>query len=81
MHIALLSRNRNLYSSRRLVEAAEQRGHTLRVIDTLRCYMSIAAHHPSIHLKGKSSSPSMRSFPASAPRSPSTAARCCASSR
>ena len=28
MHIALLSRNRNLYSTRRLVEAAEQRGHT-----------------------------------------------------
>ena len=27
MHIALLSRNRNLYSTRRLVEAAEQRGH------------------------------------------------------
>ena len=42
MHIALLSRNRNLYSTRRLVEAAEQRGHTARVVDTLRCYMSIA---------------------------------------
>ncbi|MCE8039646.1 MULTISPECIES: 30S ribosomal protein S6--L-glutamate ligase [unclassified Halomonas] len=53
MHIALLSRNRNLYSTRRLVEAAEQRGHKVRVIDTLRCYMSIAAHHPSIHYKGE----------------------------
>ncbi|MCE8013744.1 30S ribosomal protein S6--L-glutamate ligase [Billgrantia desiderata] len=53
MHIALLSRNRNLYSTRRLVEAAEQRGHKVRVIDTLRCYMSIAAHHPSIHYKGQ----------------------------
>ncbi|NIC07361.1 30S ribosomal protein S6--L-glutamate ligase [Billgrantia bachuensis] len=53
MHIALLSRNRNLYSTRRLVEAAEQRGHKARVIDTLRCYMSIAAHHPSIHYKGE----------------------------
>ena len=52
MHIALLSRNRNLYSTRRLVEAAEQRGHTARVVDTLRCYMSIASHHPSIHYKG-----------------------------
>jgi ribosomal protein S6--L-glutamate ligase len=53
MKIALLSRNRNLYSTRRLVEAAEQRGHKVRVIDTLRCYMSIAAHHPSIHYKGE----------------------------
>ncbi|MBF7052083.1 30S ribosomal protein S6--L-glutamate ligase [Halomonas sp. KAO] len=52
MHFALLSRNRNLYSTRRLVEAAEQRGHTTRVVDTLRCYMSIAAHQPSIHYKG-----------------------------
>ncbi len=57
MHIALLSRNRNLYSTRRLVEAAEQRGHSARVIDTLRCYMSIAAHHPSIHLKGQELEP------------------------
>ncbi|MDZ7853518.1 MAG: 30S ribosomal protein S6--L-glutamate ligase [Halomonas sp.] len=52
MHIALLSRNRNLYSTRRLIEAAERRGHTARVVDTLRCYMSIASHHPSIHYKG-----------------------------
>ncbi len=52
MHIALMSRNRNLYSSRRLLEAAEARGHTARVVDTLRCYMSIASHHPSIHYKG-----------------------------
>ncbi|OJA04905.1 30S ribosomal protein S6--L-glutamate ligase [Halomonas sp. QHL1] len=53
MHIALLSRNRNLYSTRRLVEAAEQRGHTARVVDTLRCYMSITSHNPSIHYKGQ----------------------------
>lgn len=53
MHIALLSRNRNLYSTRRLVEAAEQRGHSARVVDTLRCYMSIVSHHPSIHYKGR----------------------------
>jgi ribosomal protein S6--L-glutamate ligase len=52
MHIGILSRNRNLYSTRRLVEAAEQRGHTVRVVDTLRCYMSIASHRPSIHYKG-----------------------------
>lgn len=52
MHIALLSRNRNLYSTRRLIEAGESRGHSVRVVDTLRCYMNIASHRPSIHYKG-----------------------------
>ncbi|WP_027967026.1 30S ribosomal protein S6--L-glutamate ligase [Halomonas halocynthiae] len=57
MHIALLSRNRNLYSSRRLIEAAEARGHTVRVVDTLRCYMSIVSHDPSIHYRGEELEP------------------------
>lgn len=57
MHIALLSRNRNLYSTRRLIEAAEQRGHSVRVIDTLRCYMNIASHRPSIHYRGEELEP------------------------
>ncbi|MDN6180590.1 MAG: 30S ribosomal protein S6--L-glutamate ligase [Halomonas subglaciescola] len=57
MHIALLSRNRNLYSTQRLVEAAKARGHSARVVDTLRCYMSIASHHPSIHYKGHAIEP------------------------
>jgi len=52
MKIALLSRNRKLYSSRRLIEAAEARGHEVIVIDVLRAYMNIAAHKPSIHYKG-----------------------------
>ena len=53
MHFALLSRNASLYSTRRLLEAAEERGHTARVIDTLRCYMNITSHKPSIHYKGE----------------------------
>jgi ribosomal protein S6--L-glutamate ligase len=52
MKIAILSRDRNLYSTRRLVEAAEQRGHTVRVIDVLRCYMNIAPRSPEIHYRG-----------------------------
>ena len=52
MKIAILSRNKKLYSTRRLVEAAEAAGHEVRVIDTLRCYMSIASHKPEIHIKG-----------------------------
>lgn len=52
MKIAILSRNPRLYSTRRLVEAATQRGHEARVIDVLRCYMNIASHRPTIHYKG-----------------------------
>lgn len=37
MKIAILSRNRRLYSTRRLVEAAEQRGHDVHVLDILKC--------------------------------------------
>ncbi|MFT5426770.1 MAG: ribosomal protein S6--L-glutamate ligase [Gammaproteobacteria bacterium] len=53
MKIALLSRNRNLYSSRRLIEAAESLGHEVQVLDVLRCYMNITSHRPRIHYKGE----------------------------
>jgi ribosomal protein S6--L-glutamate ligase len=53
MKIAILSRNSRLYSTRRLVEAARERGHTAVVIDTLRCYMNMATARPSIHYKGQ----------------------------
>ena len=53
MQIAILSRNRNLYSTRRMVEAAKARGHEVTVIDPLRCYMNIVPHAPEIHYKGK----------------------------
>jgi ribosomal protein S6--L-glutamate ligase len=52
MKIALLSRNRKLYSSRRIIEAAEERGHEVVVIDVLRAYMNVAAHKPSVHYRG-----------------------------
>jgi ribosomal protein S6--L-glutamate ligase len=51
--LAILSRDPKLYSTRRLVEAAKQRGHEVRVIDPLRCYMNITAHRPAIHYKGE----------------------------
>ncbi len=52
MRIAILSRNQSLYSTRRLAEAAQQRGHEVRVIDVLRCYMNITSHKPGVHYKG-----------------------------
>lgn len=52
MKIAILSRNKHLYSTRRLIEAASARGHDVQVIDYLRCYMNITAEQPSIQYKG-----------------------------
>ncbi|NLY57881.1 MAG: 30S ribosomal protein S6--L-glutamate ligase [Gammaproteobacteria bacterium] len=57
MKIAVLSRNPKLYSTRRLVEAGQARGHEMHVIDTLRAYMNIASHKPSIHYKGSELEP------------------------
>jgi len=53
MKIGILSRNSRLYSTRRLVEAAIERGHKVHVLDVLRCYMNISSHHPTIHYKGR----------------------------
>lgn len=53
MKIAILSRNPKLYSTRRLVEAAQARGHEVRVLDVLRCYMNINSNSPSVHYKGE----------------------------
>ena len=53
MKIAILSRNKSLYSTRRLVEAGTEAGHQIEVVDTLRCYMSMAANRPEIHYRGE----------------------------
>ncbi len=52
MKIAILSRNPKLYSTRRLVEAAEAKGHEVHVLDVLRCYMNITSMKPEVHYKG-----------------------------
>lgn len=52
MKIAILSRGPSLYSTRRLVEAAEQQSHDAQVINPLRCYMNITSHKPEVHYKG-----------------------------
>jgi len=64
MKIAILSRNPKLYSTRRLIEAAEERGHEVRVLDVLRCYMNIASNNPEVHYKGEE----LESFDAVIPR-------------
>ena len=53
MKIAMLSRNPELYSHRRLKEAAEERGHELDIIDHLKCYINITSHRPAIFYQGE----------------------------
>ncbi|MEO1100616.1 MAG: 30S ribosomal protein S6--L-glutamate ligase [Pseudomonadota bacterium] len=53
LRIALLTREPNNYSSRRLVEAGEARGHVIELIDTSRCYMRIGGLSPEVHYDGR----------------------------
>jgi ribosomal protein S6--L-glutamate ligase len=53
MKIAILSRNSRLYSTRRLVEAGRERGHVVRVLDPLRCYVRIAPGAVAVRYQGK----------------------------
>ena len=53
MNIAILSRNSNLYSTRRLLEAAEERGHKARILDHLKCDIIIEQNNPLIYYKGE----------------------------
>jgi len=55
MKIGILSRNRKLYSTRRLVEAAKLRGHEVRVVDVLKCFMNITANDPNVFYQSKDS--------------------------
>jgi ribosomal protein S6--L-glutamate ligase len=53
MKIAVLSRDSSLYSTSRLKEAGEARGHEVRIVDYLRCYMNITSRKPQIFFQGK----------------------------
>ena len=53
MKIGILSTNKNLYSTRRLVEAGIERGHEVAVINHKRVYMNITSHSPGIHYRGE----------------------------
>ncbi len=53
MKIGILSRRASLYSTRRLVEAARERGHEARVVDYLRCYMDISPGKPHVIFQGE----------------------------
>ena len=53
MRVYVLSRNKKLYSTRRLVEAAEQKGWEVRVIDYLKCSIEIMKGELKISYMGE----------------------------
>ncbi len=54
INIGILSRNSGLYSTKRLVEAIESRGHNAFVIDHLKCDIIIEQDRPDIYFNGES---------------------------
>lgn len=53
MKIAILSNGNANYSTKRLVEEAEKRGHRVKVVKYKNCYMSLDEKHTNIFYKGK----------------------------
>ena len=49
MKVAILSRNKNLYSTNRLYNAGTKRGHQIEIIDYLRCYINIGENQTAIY--------------------------------
>jgi len=52
LKIGLLASNPDLYSNRRLVEAAEARGHEVVFLNIKQCYMKLDADNPEVHYRG-----------------------------
>src|SRR5690554_1635095 len=52
LKIGLLASNPNLYSNRRIVEAAERMGHEIEFLNIRQCYMKLDADTPEIHYRG-----------------------------
>lgn len=53
MKLAILSQDAKLYSTSRLREAAEQRGHHVKVVDYMRCYINVVANNPCVMYSGR----------------------------
>ena len=80
MKLAILSRAPQAYSTQRLRAAALQRGHQVKVLNTLRFAIDLSGHEPDLQYRGDCSPTTTRSCRASATRSPTSARLSCASS-
>jgi ribosomal protein S6--L-glutamate ligase len=53
MNIAILSRNPKLYSTQRLKQAGEKRGHRVEIIDHMKCVLFIERKNPVVLYQGR----------------------------
>lgn len=53
MKIIILSRSKELYSTRRLSEAGIKRGHQVSIVDYLRCHINITSRKPTVYYQGR----------------------------
>ncbi len=53
MKIVVLSRNPELYSTKRLIEAGEKRKHEMLVVDHTKCDLVIEKKNPQVYYKGQ----------------------------
>ncbi|MGB1104747.1 MAG: 30S ribosomal protein S6--L-glutamate ligase [Crocinitomicaceae bacterium] len=51
LKLGLIATNRNLYSNRRIMEAAEERGHDLKFLNAELCYMKMDTADPEVHYR------------------------------
>ncbi len=54
MNLAILSNGNANYSTKRLVEEAEKRGHKVKVVKYKNCYISLDEKHPNVYYRGES---------------------------
>lgn len=52
LKLGLLATNKDLYSNKRLIEAAEARGHKIQFLNIQHCYMKLDAHKPEVRYRG-----------------------------
>ncbi len=53
MKLAILSRGKTIYSTKRLIEAAEKRGHEVLQLDHMKCVLGIEKSKPYVYYGGK----------------------------
>ena len=53
MRIAILSKGSGNYSTKRLKEVAEERGHEVKIINYAKCYVTVEKNNPVVHYKGE----------------------------
>ena len=52
LNIGLLASNPDLYSNQRIIQAAEERGHSISFLNITNCYMKLDSEKPEVHYRG-----------------------------